>query len=160
MHAHTCTPYLKAHVLRRARGTSIKALLRLFQGAIKALSRRCQGAIKGTCDTAELYLKAHVLGRAHGILKRLPDHLALTCLPREGMRLDLLAHLDFTSLLFSAPEAWMVGEHSRLSLSGEVFVFLFLFFYFLFFMVFEQSCLCLSGAELGGIFSWALNCTV
>jgi hypothetical protein len=64
-----------------------------------------------------------------------------------------------TSLLFSAPEAWMVGEHSRLSLSGEVFLFLFLFFYFLFFMVVEQSCLCLSGAELGGIFSWALNCT-
>ena len=28
--------------------------------------------------------------------------LALTCLPREGMRLDLLANLDFTSLLFIA----------------------------------------------------------
>jgi hypothetical protein len=28
-----------------------------------------------------------------------------------------------TSLLFSAPEAWMVGEHSRLSLSGAVFLF-------------------------------------
>jgi hypothetical protein len=63
-----------------------------------------------------------------------------------------------TSLLFSAPEAWMVGEHSRLSLSGEVFLFLFLFLS-LFFLVCEQSRLCLSGAELAGIFSWALNCT-
>jgi hypothetical protein len=79
---HTCDTaelYLKAHVLRRARGTSTKALLRLFQGAIKALS---QGAINGTCDTAKLYLKAHVLRLARGVLKRLPNHLPLACLPR------------------------------------------------------------------------------
>ncbi len=63
--------YLKAHVLRRAHGTSTKPLLRLFQGAIN-----------GTCDTAKLYLKAYVLRLARGVLKRLPNHLPLACLPR------------------------------------------------------------------------------